>query len=203
MPVTCGGLPRDLKMIDVRPDDFYVEDPVPGLFGPTRRLNVDLLDDLRRGEPSDREDVEAAVPLAHLIHDELLRYGTVGGAGMTDGQMREALLALRALVDRLGVAGLDIPFRDLTGFRNWWVRQGAHGSWQARRDLLSNLFEPLHERLSDLERRTLTATLVAPISPHARTGWAGVDAEITELRRHFQMRGFRRTIAMSAWTASR
>ena len=25
-----------------------------------------------------------------------------------------------------------------------------------------------------------------PVSPHARTGWARVDAEITELRRHFR-----------------
>jgi hypothetical protein len=65
------------------------------------------------------------------------------------------------------------------------VENGAYGSWQARRDLLSKLFDPLHDQLADMELATLESPLVDPISPHARTGWSAVDTEISELRRHF------------------
>jgi hypothetical protein len=80
-----------------------------------------------------------------------------------------------------------VPFRDFSSFREWWIRNGAAGSggYQARRNLLSGIFELLHNRLADMEQEALTSSLVEPISPHARTGWAAVDTEISELRRHF------------------
>jgi hypothetical protein len=124
----------------MRPDDFFVDDGPGGMFGvSTRSLNVALLEHLRRGPLKEWEDVEVAVPLTRLIHDDLERYGTDGGQVMTEQQMRAALLALRAVVDRLGIAGFEVSFRDFSTFRNWWIRNGARGSggWQARRDLLA------------------------------------------------------------------
>jgi hypothetical protein len=77
----------------VRPEDFFIEDPIPGQFGmPSRSLNVTLLTELRRGPLADHEDVEVAVSLARLVHDDLERYGTDGGNELTDQGMREALL---------------------------------------------------------------------------------------------------------------
>jgi hypothetical protein len=153
--------------------------------GPKRRLNEDLIDELRRRPLGDKADIEVAVPLARLIHDELQASGTGGGNELNDDQMREALQALRAVVRRLGIDDFDVPFRDFTSFRTWWIKNGAHGNWQARRDLLSGIFDSLHDRLADVEQEALTSSLVEPISPHARTGWAAVDTEISELRRHF------------------
>jgi len=171
----------------MRPSDFFIEEGgVDAFLGlPSRRLNDDLIDALRRRPLADRDDIEVAVPLARLIHDELQSYGTGGGQEMDDEQMREALQALRAVAQRLGVADFDVPFRDFSSFRTWWVDNGAYGSWQARRDLLSSIFNSLHDRLADMEQQALTSSLVDPISPHARTGWSGVDTEISELRRHF------------------
>jgi hypothetical protein len=170
----------------MRPDDFFVEDAVPREFGlASRYLNVELLGAIRRGPAADHADIEVAVPLARLVHDDLERYGTSGGTEMTEQGMREALLALRAVVDRVGVSDFEVPFRDFGTFRSWWLKNNAYGSWQARRDLLSGIFDPLHDQLADIEQRALTSSLVESISPHARTGWAGVDAEISELRRHF------------------
>jgi hypothetical protein len=172
----------------MRPDDFFVDDGPGGMFGvSTRSLNVALLEHLRRGPLKEWEDVEVAVPLTRLIHDDLERYGTDGGQEMTEQQMRVALLALRAVVERLGIAGFEVSFRDFSTFRNWWIRNGARGTggWQARRDLLAGVFDKLHDQLADLEQRALTSSLVEPISPHARTGWSAVDTEISELRRHF------------------
>lgn len=170
----------------MRPDDFFIEDAVPGPFGlPSRYLDVDLLGRIRRGPIADHEDIEVAVPLARLVHDDLERYGTSGNTEMTEQGMREALLALRAVVGRLGISDFDVPFRDFGTFRSWWLKNNAYGSWQARRDLLSGIFDPLHNQLADIEQRALTSSLVQPISPHARTGWSAVDTEISELRRHF------------------
>jgi len=120
-----------------------------------------------------------------LIHDNLEQYGTAGGQEMTEEEMREALLALRATVDRLGVSNFEVPFRDLSTFRVWWNQNGAYGSWRARRDLLSGIFDPLHDQLAVLELRALASTLVEPVDPQARTGWPAVDTEISEIRRHF------------------
>lgn len=170
----------------MRPDDFFIDDDLPGAFGlPSRYLDVELLARLRRGPIPNREDIEVAVPLARLVHDDLERYGTSGAPEMTEQGMREALLALHAVVDRLGIGAFEVPFRDFGTFRSWWLKNDAYGSWQARRDLLSGIFDSLHDRLADLEQQALTSSLVDPVSPHARTGWSSVDTEISELRRHF------------------
>jgi hypothetical protein len=104
---------------------------------------------------------------------------------MTEPGMRMAILALRAVVDRIGIR-FDLPFRDYGSFRGYWTRNNGRGSWQARRDILNELFTPLHDELAELEAQSLTSTLAMPISPRPVTGWARVDAEIAELRRHFQ-----------------
>jgi hypothetical protein len=125
------------------------------------------------------------VPLAQLVHDELRKFGTAGDCELDNVQIRDAIQALRAVVRRLGIDGFDVPFRDYGGFKDWWVENGAYGSWQARRDLLTGIFNSLHDRLADMELEALASSLAEPISPHARTGWAAVDTEISELRRHF------------------
>ena len=172
----------------MRADDFWVEDPTPadpwgGWAKP--RLNVDLLEQLRRGPVDGMDDLSAAAGLAQLVHDELELFGTGGGERFTNETAGLALRALRAVASRLGVE-FDPPFRDLSTFKNHWVRNGAYGSWQSRRDLLSDLFEPLHARLIRLEEHAIEATLASPVTPHAGTGWPRVDEEIRELRRRFQ-----------------
>lgn len=166
----------------MRIDDFFEDDK---LFGVGRRFRDDVMTQLRAGPLPDHADIEVAVPLARLVHDELERYGTGGGQELNDEDIRVALLALRVVLDRLGITAFDPEFRDYGTFRNWWIRRGAAGKWQARRDLLRDIFEQVHDSLADLETRALSSTLVAPVSSHARTGWAAVDEEISELRRHF------------------
>ncbi len=174
----------------MRPADFFTEETTKeepfGLPAPTKRVfRSDLARGLRRAPLDDASDVEAAVALARLIHDELEAFGTGGGDELSDEDMREALLGLRAAAGRLGITGFSPPFRDFSSFRSYWLQEGASGSWQARRDILDGLFEDLHEKLTDLETRELTASTATPISPRGRTGWSGVDNEIAELRRHF------------------
>ncbi len=67
----------------VRSTDFYIEelleaDPSFGVPGPTKRANEDLLNELRLRSLADKSDVEVAVALTRLVHDELQAYGTGG-----------------------------------------------------------------------------------------------------------------------------
>lgn len=170
----------------MRPDEFFSDDVARDSWGMRLgKATMPLFRPLRSGSIPGHDDIEVAVPLARLIHDELEAFGTGGGNRMDDADMRDALLALRAVLDRLGVVGFNPPYQDFGTFRSYWLREGASGSWQARRDLLNTVFEGLHEQLAQIENKALVSTLVDPISPHERTGWGRVDTEISELRRHF------------------
>lgn len=171
----------------MRPDQFFTgpeEDPL-GVTG-KRRFRADLMRELRGGPIDEAPDVEVAVGLARLVHDELEIFGTEGNVEMTEANMRDALLALRQVVNRLGIGDFNPEFRDLSSFKTYWLRNDAYGSWQARRDLLANIFEPLHDQLTELETESLSSKLAEAVSPHGSTGWSQVDAEISELRRHFR-----------------
>jgi hypothetical protein len=174
----------------VRPSDFLIEeppvvDPALGFALSQKRANEELLDELRRRPLAEKSDVEVGVALARLVHDELQACGTGGGEVMDDDQIRIAIQALHAVARRLGIDEFKIPFRDFSSFYDWWVKNGAYGSWQARRDLLGGIFNAFHDQLADMEQAALEASTADPISPHHRTGWSGVDTEISELRRHF------------------
>lgn len=169
----------------MRPDDFLADGPLDDLGLPTPVLRWDFVDTIRNGPIIQASDVELAISLARLAHQELTAYGTDGRQRLNAEEIELALRTVKALLARLGVAGLDIPFRDYGSFYDWWIKKGAWGSWRARRDLLEAVFGPIHDRLAEIEQNSLEVTLVDPISPHKATGWAAVDIEISELRRHF------------------
>jgi hypothetical protein len=168
----------------MRRTDFFIERD-HGL-GSTDVFNEELVRALRIGPIEGHSDVEAASALARLVHDELEAYGTGGGEVLDDDEMRTALRALEAAAHRVGLDEFEVPFSDFTRFKSWWVRNDARGSWQARRDLLEGIFEPLHDQLARLEASELTSTLADPITARPTTGWGRVDEEIAELRRHFR-----------------
>jgi hypothetical protein len=88
---------------DMRTSDFFSEEASPYLFGGTRVFNAEVVEQLRRGPLADVEDLEVAVPLARVVHDDLLKRGTGGGMELDDEQMRSAIRALRAVAGRLGI----------------------------------------------------------------------------------------------------
>lgn len=162
------------------PEDFFTD----GIFSDEYLLDVELLGQIRAGNHTGRSDVEVAVALLRLAHDELEAYGT-GGTDRTDEDgIRLILRTSRTLLHRLEIP-LELPFSDYRTFHSHWVANGAYGSWQARRDILNNLFESVHQELARLEDQELVSTLGKPVTSHSGTGWPRVDAEIKELRRHF------------------
>lgn len=143
-----------------------------------------LMNAIRAKGIEGRTDLEIAIGLSQLVHDELTAFGTGGGETVNDKESAAALTALRSVTRRLGIP-FDPPFRNFTTFRTHWLRNDCSGSWQARRELLDDLFEPLHQKLVAMEERSFDA-LASAVSPRSATGWAAVDEEILELRRRFQ-----------------
>lgn len=170
----------------MRENDFFEEAEASDVWARQQEaLNTDLIERVHAGPLQSATDVEIAVPLARLVHDEYQNRGTENNPRISVHESRAVMAALRAVLKRLG---LDFrpPFYDFDGFYSYWKNNNGSNSWQARRQMLSELFDPLHEQLADLEAGTVASTLVDPVTSHPRTGWTRVDEEITELRRHFQ-----------------
>ena len=123
-----------------------------------RILDWDLLDDILSGEDVGRSDVEVAVALLRLAHDELEAFGTGGDHRTSEPDMRRILQTCRLLLDKVGV-GLDLPFSDFRTFKSHWLANGAYGSWQARRNILNDLFDPAHVELVRREDNEIVSTL--------------------------------------------
>jgi hypothetical protein len=170
----------------MRSDDFFLDETSLGAEPGHRLADQDLIEGVRRGPVDGRSDTEVAVALSRLIHDELERFGTDGLVELNEEGIRLAIRALNAVTHRLGMS-VQLPFRDYGSFRSWWVREGAKGSWQARRDLLQQQFDPIHDELAIREAAEVRSSLAEPLGSAQRTGWAAVDEEIGELRRHFEL----------------
>lgn len=184
----AGRFMTSLSSVGMRPDDFFTDGYLDGPWGrPEKVLDDSLLDRLRTGRSESKTDLEAAVALARLAHNEFKERGTSDNPRLTVEESREVLNSLRAVLARLGVE-FDPPFLDFDEFYDYWVRQGASGAggWAARRAILADLFNPIHERLADLEANEAGNELAEAVSPRPRTGWTQVDDEIAELRRHFR-----------------
>lgn len=176
----------------MKPWEFWIEheyeepDPWGGTTAVTSRvLDEDLLLGLTRGPVASHSDIEVAVALARFAHQEFEGHGT-SGAEITQDDSVLVMRALKAVLARLGITTFAPPFRDFNTFYKHWRSAGAVGSWQARRDILDEHFEPLHEALDVREAGSITSTLATPISPSKVTGWPRVDEELSELRRHFE-----------------
>lgn len=170
----------------MRETDFFDEVETNDVWAIQKyQLNSGFIERIHAGPVQTATDVEIAVPLARLVHDEYLSRGTDDNPRISVHESRAVMTALKAVLKHLGV-DFKPPFSDFDEFYKYWKNNGASGSWAARRNMLTDLFDPLHEKLADLEAGTVASTLAEPVSSQPRTGWTRVDEEITELRRHFQ-----------------
>ncbi|MFI7531431.1 hypothetical protein [Nocardia salmonicida] len=147
-------------------------------------LNMAMVRTLKHQPLDLYADPEAAIALLDLVHEQLLAYSTQGEETLDNAAMEAATTALRAVTARVGVE-FELPFRNFSEFRAYWMRNGASESERARRKILADLFEPARAKLISLEENSLDM-LADPVTPPAATGWARVDVEIQELRRRFQ-----------------
>jgi abortive infection Abi-like protein len=136
--------------------NFWTESEVPSpwtSFPDVKiSLNTELVESLRAQPLPDVSDVVSAERLLDLVWGELEGYGTDGSNVCDDREIATAIRALEAVAKRLGVS-LELPFRDFSRFRSYWLRHDGYGSWQARRDIIEELLEPARKELETLESR--------------------------------------------------
>jgi hypothetical protein len=147
----------------LKADDLFIttveEDPIGwGADIVRRQLNEPFLQSLRRRPDEKVSDLEASRAALDLVYGELQAFGTDGSHTLDDRQIDLAIVALESVLSRLSIA-LRVPFRDFTRFRSHWIRNDCAYSWQARRDLLEALFEPVRLQIRQLEERPISTRL--------------------------------------------
>lgn len=175
----------------MRSSDFWIDSPGADVWGTLQTqtvLNEGLLQLVTTEPLPDHTDIEVAVALARFAHEEFEGYGTNQNQALTQEGSVLVMRALKAVLKRLGIASFNPPYRDFNTFHKFWRSVGAvnAGGWQARRDILDEDFEPLHELLDERDAGSISSTLATAISPHKTVGWPRVDEELAELRRHFE-----------------
>jgi hypothetical protein len=175
----------------MRPDDFFTERSAADTdinaepWATITEFDHELVDRLRQRPLDNVDDLDAAMALLQLVHDDLEHYGTGGGQRLMEEELGVALRTLRAVLKRLSIT-FEVPFRSFTTFRSYWIKHDMSNSWQARRDYLDSVFDPIHQQLVRLEEQRFESELVTAVSPRTRTGWLAVDTEVDELRRRFR-----------------
>lgn len=129
-------------------------------------------------------DLTIIRPLMTIVRKEYTVHGTTGTRQMNDEDLALSRRALQAVSRRLGYV-LEIPFTDGESFHDFWKANGAEGSHQARRDIISGIFNPLERFVEELEDTAIDGAIAFPVSPRDATGWHYVDQEICELRTKF------------------
>lgn len=152
----------------LRPSDYFgSEDDA---------LDFDLLDRLRTRPSTEYTDVEAATALAELMSQEFLLYGTNGEHHITDEGSRAGMRTLAALTKRLNVEWKP-QFVDFPSFRAYWVAHNGYRNWNARREMVSDLFGPLREHLEALDGEAEPQP--NPITPRTTPATAEVRSDHT------------------------
>jgi hypothetical protein len=169
-------------------DDFFAPTGIDEWFQPVDEPRMDVIGNLRAGPLPGDDDLETAIALARLVHAELEEFGTSAGVQRLNGdQIAVTQRSLRATLARHGIV-LNLPWRDYSGFRSYWISEGASGGggWQARRDILGRFFDPVFAELDRLEDARFAAATAEPVSPAGRTGWEAVDSAIHDVKVRFR-----------------
>ena len=135
-------------------EDFFQESSIDGTN--QVRLNEDLLRSILNNQVVGFSDVDVTEALVQLIRDELIAYGTDGSQLTDNDGVKQMIRTMKVVSKRIGIE-TSLPFRDYDTFRSYWVNNGAYGSWQARRDILNDLFEPIQSRIEYLLVRDMGA----------------------------------------------
>ncbi|WP_329347301.1 hypothetical protein OG226_00785 [Streptomyces sp. NBC_01261] len=106
-------------------DDFLRTEPDDAMSRTERRpghwmcqlweLDLELMELLRFGPLPAEPDLEVAVALPRLLHEDFVAMGTSHDEGMNDEEVVLAVKAHRAVLSRLGLKPPQLPFRHTAG----------------------------------------------------------------------------------------
>lgn len=182
----CDSVRPDWETGLMHDDDWLLEetrtDSVWGSVVLKHGLNHDRVQRAQDGGLKER-DLDVALSLTTFVHDEYQEFGTSSRHELDDKDIAVAQRALVVVLARLGIT-LDLPWRNFGKFKAYWLRHDAYNSWQARRDILADFFDPVFASLENMLEDG-TGGVAESVSPHAITGWPRVDLEVAALRERF------------------
>ncbi|MGW5925985.1 hypothetical protein ACWF2L_07015 [Streptomyces anulatus] len=140
----CGKPDEDVDWTDYRSGEWVCQ---------LWELDVELMESLRFGPLPDRPDLDVAVALTRLLHEDFVARGTRHDERMSDEEVVLAVKAHRAVLERLGLERPQLPFRHHSGFYDYWRKNdmSGGGGWQARRECIEELLGPTRQALEDLQ----------------------------------------------------
>ena len=179
---------KDLRIMDY--EDFFESDINHTINSWTssqsdRQIRFDLVRNLKKGTIPGDDNLTTALALTRIVWEEYEAYGTDSSQSSSNEESRELLRTLILVLHRQGI-NLQLPWRDFSSFRSYWIANDGRGSWQARRNMIAQYFEPVRSELEDLEEKTYSNELATPVSPRDRLGWTTVDQQIEQLRYRFR-----------------
>ncbi|MCT1774958.1 hypothetical protein [Brachybacterium sp. p3-SID957] len=148
-------------------------------------LDVEKIEAFGKARVPGDDDVESVLSLTYLVKEQFEAFGTGGGESVSDEESRTLNQAVKRSLARHGIT-FDPGWRDFASFRTHWIREGGHGNYQARRDMLEKVFGPIIDQLHDLQDRAFLQELAEPVSPRGSTDWERVDDEVLALRERFR-----------------
>lgn len=147
---------------------------------------MDLVRELARGRIRGDDDLASAIELTRVVRAEYEAFGTdTNMVTLSEEDAREALRCLRLVLQRQGVQ-FRPPWSDFPSFKSYWLAHEGYGSWQARRVMIGEVFQPVLERLEATEDLAVANELTEAVSPRDALGWPGVDEYIEQLRLRFR-----------------
>lgn len=171
----------------MRQEDFFYNEDDP-FFGDHKKDNLKraLLESVIRNENINQTDLELAEPLIPLLHSELESFANNGYPKIRDDDDMVLLIrTCRVVCSRIGLSFPELPFRDRSSFRRYWLDQGMTGSYERRREYLRDLFEHLELQVAHAREFEMTQQLAVPVNGGTPTGWARIDREVSQLRASF------------------
>ncbi len=151
---------------------------------PPRSVRMDLVQQLAKGPLPGDDALDTAIALTQFVLGQYQAYGTDGKHQLSDIESREALRSLQAVLRRLGIT-FNPPWSDFPSFRIYWNAHEGRGSWQARREMLADQFEPALKALEAAQDQAAANSLATGVSPRKELGWPTVDDQIEQLRHRF------------------
>lgn len=175
-------------------EDLFDQEKIEDVFGfvavKNTKLKVDLVDSLAKAPSADIDDLELAKTLLTLLRDDFVAYGTSGDQSLNDQTVKPVLRAAKIVTKRNNFNVPILPFRDFSGFMEYWRKEGMSGggSWAVRRGYIQDIFNPIIDAIEEKQDGIYFTQLSTPVSEQPVIGdWVKLKDEITQLRNRFSV----------------
>lgn len=173
-------------------DDLFDPIKTEDLFGfetiKYTNLKTDWINSLAKAAQPGIDELELEKTLLTVLRDDFVAYGTSGDVRLDDETVKIVLRASKIIAKRNNLTEPVLPFRDFSGFGDYWRKEGMSGggSWSVRRNFIQGIFNPIIDAIEERQDEIYFSQLSTPVSEQPVIGdWVKLKDEITQLRNRF------------------